>query len=828
MRVRIPSTVAVPKLILGVGLLLFCTARVTAQGSAANPLVELNDELAGTLAEAGVPFSEEQAKAVTLMMEERRRASEELFGNLMDFRGGPPQGQEADRLKSAIDWVRTEFLNNLNGYLTEDQAEAWERHQRGASSGATAAETVAGPATPSQTQYVRINNNGFTAEDSGFSSSGSGTEVIQRGGLGAWHGNAQFLLKDDALNARNAFADNKPSYQERRLSVDASGPLIRGRLTSSVDFNQTEAENVGTIRATLPDSSIFALGITRPTTYRNIQSNQTWQLADSHSLRGFARFSTEENRDQGIGGFSLPDRAYRSTFRQVNAGVRPFSAVSAQTLLEGRVIWNQSRFENQPLTDAVRINVLDAFNSGGAQNRVTENNGVLEFGTLYTRTSDGMTLKSGIEGNYRTRNTVNANNFGGTFTFSNLDAYLAGTPLTYRITQGDPLFVLNQLEAAAFVQADLELTSRLTLLMGVRYEAQQNLPDYNNVAPRVSIAYSPSPATVIRAGSGIFHSRLGNGTVEQQKRLDGTHQYEIVVDNPAYPDPFSGGTVRQTLPSIRVTDADLAAPFTSSSMVSLERTFFTNLLFTATYDFHREFHRLRTRNLNAPYDASVSGPRVACSPQTPTGACVVPDPTRGNIINLESTGREYRHNVRLSVRKRFSIFNASANYHFQQQYGDALNGTGSPLSNTYDLHRDWGRSSNPNHSLNASVNARLPLGLFLTGNMSWNSRRHYTMTTGADDNGDSNVNDRPAGVEPNSLDGPRYLNFDFNVSKAIFFGGPAGATSGTNANVFINLTNAFNRIHYGTPSGVLTSPNFGKSTSANDPREVEVGVRFQF
>jgi hypothetical protein len=219
---------------------------------------------------------------------------------------------------------------------------------------------------------------------------------------------------------------------------------------------------------------------------------------------------------------------------------------------------------------------------------------------------------------------------------------------------------------------------------------------------------------------------------------------------------------------------------------------------------------------------------VACSPQTPTGACVVPDPTRGNIINLESTGREYRHNVRLSVRKRFSIFNASANYHFQQQYGDALNGTGSPLSNTYDLHRDWGRSSNPNHSLNASVNARLPLGLFLTGNMSWNSRRHYTMTTGADDNRDSNVNDRPAGVEPNSLDGPRYLNFDFNVSKAIFFGGPAGATSGTNANVFINLTNAFNRIHYGTPSGVLTSPNFGKSTSANDPREVEVGVRFQF
>jgi hypothetical protein len=46
--------------------------------------------------------------------------------------------------------------------------------------------------------------------------------------------------------------------------------------------------------------------------------------------------------------------------------------------------------------------------------------------------------------------------------------------------------------------------------------------------------------------------------------------------------------------------------------------------------------------------------------------------------------------------------------------------------------------------------------------------------------------------------------------------------------VFANMTNAFNRVHYGTPSGVLTSPNFGKSTSASNPREIEAGLRFQF
>jgi hypothetical protein len=131
--------------------------------------------------------------------------------------------------------------------------------------------------------------------------------------------------------------------------------------------------------------------------------------------------------------------------------------------------------------------------------------------------------------------------------------------------------------------------------------------------------------------------------------------------------------------------------------------------------------------------------------------------------------------------------------------------------------------------MNGSVNAQLPLGIFLTGTMQANSPRFYNITTGLDDNRDTYTTDRPAGVPRNSATGPKYLNFNFNVSKAFFFGGPA--TSGgsrMNMNVFANMTNAFNHVHYGTPSGVMTSPNFGRSTSAQDPREIEIGVRFQF
>jgi hypothetical protein len=131
--------------------------------------------------------------------------------------------------------------------------------------------------------------------------------------------------------------------------------------------------------------------------------------------------------------------------------------------------------------------------------------------------------------------------------------------------------------------------------------------------------------------------------------------------------------------------------------------------------------------------------------------------------------------------------------------------------------------------VNAGLNASLPLGVFVSGTMQYNSGRYYTITTGRDDNRDSNVNDRPAGGAWNTERGPQYMNFDLNVSKAFFFRRSAGSsTSGVNLNVFANITNVFDRVHLGTPSGVLTSPNFGRSTSASDPFETEIGVRFQF
>src|SRR5688500_9816634 len=236
--------------------------------------------------------------------------------------------------------MRTEFITHLADYLTTEQNAAWNAHRAAAAATAAAVEN-AKPVRATETQFVRINNNAFTAENNGFGSGGSGTEVIQRGGAGAWHGNSQFLLKDDALNARNPFAGNKPPYQERRISVDVSGPSIQGRLTTAIAFLQTESEHVCTIRATLPEG-VFALGITRPNTFRNLPLRNTLQANDANSIRFFVRRASETSENQGIGGFTLPERRSDSSYHQWNAGVFPFSTLSANSIHEARLQVNSS------------------------------------------------------------------------------------------------------------------------------------------------------------------------------------------------------------------------------------------------------------------------------------------------------------------------------------------------------------------------------------------------------------------------------------------------------------------------------------------------------
>ena len=67
-------------------------------------------------------------------------------------------------------------------------------------------------------------------------------------------------------------------------------------------------------------------------------------------------------------------------------------------------------------------------------------------------------------------------------------------------------------------------------------------------------------------------------------------------------------------------------------------------------------------------------------------------------------------------------------------------------------------------------------------------------------------------------DGPEYAAGDGRRARG----------AGAQVNVFANISNVLNRVNFERVSGALTSTRFGQPTRAGDPREIEIGVRFQF
>ena len=806
-----------------------------------NPLDEIRSALAETLEDSGIPFTEDQVQAIALVMDEQRRATEELFGQVLDFSGGPPRGAQLDQALAGIAFMSESFLESLEPVLTPEQNEVWmaarlegavpASAQIGAEAGDVA---VGGDGTSDQISQIRINNNPYTAETlarggfggfrgrrgrgrGGGGRGGGNNEVITRGGVGDFHGNVNFTFQNHLLNARNPFAPNRPDYLQRNLNMGFNGPVVPGRLTISFEANQNNVENVDTISA-ITANGLVSEGITRPNLRRRFNGSGQLQLSDTQAIHFGLSQNSNRQDNQGIGDITLRERARETEFRFLTSNVRSLTQLNPDTTLDVRVSFTRNSNHNRGVTRGVAISVEDAFNGGGATNSNEGTGRTTSMNSLLIRATDWGTLKAGVDLRRRTDRSLTEDGFNGEFEFASLDDFIAGVPTTYTVSTGDPLLEYSQVEGAAFLQNDVLVSNRLTLMFGLRYEAQTNIDDRNNLDPRFGYAYAINDSTVLRGGVGLFHGRLSTNNGERLLRLDGTRQEEIVVRNPGYPNPFLSGDTEVIPPSsVRVRSADLETPSELRSQISIERRFPGNVQATFSWDLVRSTNQYRSVNLNAPLP----------------GESVRPDLTQGNILELQSTGRETSHEIEVEVEQRLRMVSLSGSYRWNREWNDSRGAFSLP-SNNYDLEADWARSNERIHQFNGRVNAQMPLGIFLAVGIQARSGQPYTITTGRDDNNDTRRNDRPAGVPRNSEIGPGFQSTTINLSKVFFLRrdasnlGRAAGGAGTQMNVFANITNAFNRSNLRNISGALTSQRFGQPTSADDPREIEIGMRFQF
>jgi hypothetical protein len=81
---------------------------------------------------------------------------------------------------------------------------------------------------------------------------------------------------------------------------------------------------------------------------------------------------------------------------------------------------------------------------------------------------------------------------------------------------------------------------------------------------------------------------------------------------------------------------------------------------------------------------------------------------------------------------------------------------------------------------------------------------------------------RPGTLPRNAFRGPDWARMDFRLSKVVPLGGKR------RVEVLAEAFNAFNRTNFNSYTSSIQSSLFGYSQSADTPRQVQLGLRFDF
>jgi hypothetical protein len=655
--------------------------------------------------------------------------------------------------------------------------------------------------TKASIREVRVNQNPFSAE---FDRIGYGRiEILTKPGTNEFGGEAFFSFNDESLNARNPYALTRAPYQVRSLDLSFSGPIVRKRASFFFDLEYRGIDDNAYINALVLDPSLnivpFIQSALAPRRSQERQPRVDLQINKNHTLVAVFEFNPSKSRNTGIGGFTLPSRAFDTSSYERQFRLTETAVLNPRAVTETRLQYRYDRAEQSGDNSVPALNVLDAFNGGGDQSGPSLS--VRNLLALYNNT----TLTRGqhvlrIGGRLR-RVTVkdeSRSNFGGTFTFaggnaveldtnnqavrdasgnvrfeqiSSIERYrrtllftrsgaparppgvndqdLGVGPTQFSISGGNPQIAIAQTDVSGFIQDQWNARSNLSVNLGLRYERQTNIQSNLNFAPRVAFAWSPKGSntgpskTVIRGGFGIFYDRILENLTLQAERFDGNNQRQYVISDPSvlvtYPNVPSIDTLSGfALPqTLRRKAGDLRTPYLMQSAVSYERQLPLKSTISVTYLNTRSLHLLRSRNINAPLPGTfIEG--VSNSGVRPFG-------NTGNIFEFESSGIFKQNQLILTLDNRFNKkFFLHATYALSNARSDT-EGVNNFPANTYDLSGEYSRSSiDTRHRFTIEGTLNGPWGLRLAPFFIVSSGRPFNIIIGRDINGDTLFTERPA------------------------------------------------------------------------------------
>jgi hypothetical protein len=778
---------------------------------------------------------------------------------------------------------------------------------------------------------VRVNQNPFSAEydQVGFSR----TEILTKPGSDQFHGTGFWKFSDASLNSRNPYALIKPPYRSDQFGGNVQGPLGK-RASVFFDAERRAVDDNAVIDATAVDPSFRIVPVQTamlaPQTYTNLSARLDYQLTATNTLVSRLNWWASSNQNAGVGGFALASTGYQMRQRGYKLQLTDTAVLGPAALNETRFQYSRAATGQTGGNADPSVLVLDALHAGGAPvPYASDVQNHYELQNLTSLSLGSHLMKFGGRVRRASLNDASMKNFNGQFVFAGgtgpaLDAAnqvitgasgapllipltsieryrrtlllqslgvgasqiraLGGGPSHFRLTGGMPQAALEQIDAGIYLQDDWQVRPNLSLSAGLRWEAQSNLNDWSDFAPRLGFAWAPGGkhgSTVIRGGAGIFYDRFSESLALEALRFNGVNQQQYLVHDPSFfPSvPTTSQLAGMGLaPTVRAIQPGLRAAYVIQAALGVERQLPLRLVLAVNYIHTHGLHLLMSRDIHAPL---LDGTRPL---------------SRGDVYQYQSTGVLNQNQLITSVTRRFAKGFGVFGYY---AYGRAFSNTDGPNSfpmYQYDLSGEYGRAATDiRHRVVVGASLVTVLGLRLSFFLQAQSGAPFNILTGSDVNGDGLYTARPglasglpaAGLvnspwglfdprpAPGALivprnygQGPGFCTLNFRLSRTFAFGalreGGAKSLGGKHSGaalagagglhsilrdgsanrrysltVAVEVRNVMNHLNPGLPVGDLSSPLFGQSTwlasgtdplsaSAGDNRRIRLQLRFSF
>jgi len=409
--------------------------------------------------------------------------------------------------------------------------------------------------TPSQeaVREFRVLNSTFLAEYG--RALGGFVNIVTKSGTNRYNGSVYYFGMNDELNAKQLLTGENPDLRQNQFGATIGGPLRQDktfffgnyegqRRGEDNKFSQVIFDNLAAINAT---KRFFGLteettDVLRANDYDGFLAKLDHKITNNNdlSIRYNLLDSTTENFLGGGG------RASAASTTRRNNKVLDQSLVAAETALlrsnvvnEARVQWARRSFDFTPVFNEPDLEVSNLLITGKTTSDMDfYGESRLQLTDNLSVVTGGHALKFGTDFNH-IRNTSRLDLFfPARVIFPSLPAFLAPSPtpvvfwwglangtttraaVPVPFTQAVPTDIasltttrVNHNSYGFYGQDEWKATSNLTFTLGLRYDFETypevlvTNRDKNNFQPRVGLAYSFSPRTVVRAGFGIFNDR---------------------------------------------------------------------------------------------------------------------------------------------------------------------------------------------------------------------------------------------------------------------------------------------------------------------------------